>query len=163
RPGGGAGRAAGRGGRQPAPGPVRPPARRGGRRGARPGRRRVAGARGGRPDRRRGLRPPSRAPRPPLLPLRLPRGVRRPAGVTAVATGSIAFDYILTFRGRFGDHIIPDKAHVINLSFLVDSMDRRRGGVAANYAYTLALLGHPAAVLATAGADAAGYRAWLEG
>jgi adenosine kinase len=81
--------------------------------------------------------------------------------MTVVATGSIAFDYILTFRGRFGDHVIPDKAHVINLSFLVDSMVKRRGGVAGNYAYTLALLGHPAAVLATAGPDAAEYRDWL--
>ena len=80
-----------------------------------------------------------------------------------VASGSIAFDYILTFRGRFGDHILPDKAHVINLSFLVDSMQKRRGGVAGNYAYTLALLGHPAAILATAGADGAEYRDWLEG
>ena len=81
--------------------------------------------------------------------------------MTVVATGSIAFDYILTFKGRFGDHVIPDKAHVINLSFLVDSMVKRRGGVAGNYAYTLALLGHPAAVLATAGPDAAEYRDWL--
>jgi adenosine kinase len=83
--------------------------------------------------------------------------------MTVVATGSIAFDYILTFRGHFGDHILPDKAHVINLSFLVDSMQKRRGGVAGNYAYTLALLGHPAAVLATAGADGAEYRDWLQG
>jgi adenosine kinase len=83
--------------------------------------------------------------------------------MTVVATGSIAFDYILTFRGHFGDHILPDKAHVINLSFLVDSMQKRRGGVAGNYAYTLALLGHPAAVLATAGADGIEYRDWLEG
>jgi adenosine kinase len=82
--------------------------------------------------------------------------------VTVVATGSIAFDYILTFRGRFGDHILPDKAHVINLSFLVDSMEKRKGGVAGNYAYTLCLLGHPAAVLATAGPDAAEYKGWLE-
>jgi adenosine kinase len=83
--------------------------------------------------------------------------------MAVVATGSIAFDYILTFKGRFGDHIIPDKAHIINLSFLVETMERRRGGVAGNYAYTLALLGHPAAVLATAGADGAEYKAWLEG
>jgi adenosine kinase len=83
--------------------------------------------------------------------------------MTVVATGSIAFDYILTFKGHFGDHILPDKAHVINLSFLVDSMQKRRGGVAGNYAYTLALLGHPAAVLATAGADGAEYRDWLQG
>ncbi len=83
--------------------------------------------------------------------------------MTVVATGSIAFDYILTFNGHFGDHILQDKKHVLNLSFLVESMERRRGGVAANYAYTLALLGQPAAILATAGADAADYRAWLEG
>jgi len=82
--------------------------------------------------------------------------------MAVVASGSIAFDYILTFAGRFSEHIVPDKAHVINLSFLVDSLVRRRGGVAGNYAYTFALLGYPAAVLATAGSDAAEYRAWLE-
>src|SRR5262245_17970624 len=83
--------------------------------------------------------------------------------MTVVATGSVAYDFIFTFRGHFGDQIVPDKTHVINLSFLVDTMEKRRGGVAANYAYTLALLGHPAAVLATAGSDAGEYRAWLEG
>ncbi len=83
--------------------------------------------------------------------------------MTVVATGSVAFDYIFTFKGRFRDQIVPDKTHVINLSFLVDSMQKRRGGCAANYAYTLALLGRPAAVLATAGADAGDYKAWLEG
>ena len=83
--------------------------------------------------------------------------------MTILATGSVAFDYILTFNGRFRDHIMPDQVHILNLSFLVDHFERRRGGVAANYAYTLALLGHPSAILATAGADAAEYRAWLEG
>ena len=83
--------------------------------------------------------------------------------MTVVATGSVAYDFIFTFKGRFGDQIVPDKTHIINLSFLVDTMQKRRGGVAANYAYTLALLGHPAAVLATAGADATEYREWLEG
>ena len=80
-----------------------------------------------------------------------------------LATGSVAFDYILTFNGRFRDHIMPDQVHILNLSFLVDRFERRRGGVAANYAYTLALLGQPSAILATAGADAAEYREWLEG
>jgi adenosine kinase len=80
-----------------------------------------------------------------------------------LATGSVAFDYILTFNGRFRDHIMPDQVHILNLSFLVDHFERRRGGVAANYAYTLALLGQPSAILATAGADAAEYREWLEG
>ena len=82
--------------------------------------------------------------------------------MTVVATGSVAYDYIFTFKGRFRDQILPEKTHIINLSFLVDTMEKRRGGVAANYAYTLALLGHPAAVLATAGGDAAEYKEWLE-
>jgi len=79
-----------------------------------------------------------------------------------VCTGSIAYDYILNFNGRFREHILPDKTHILNLSFLVDDLHKRRGGVAGNYAYNLSLLGYPAAVLATAGADAAEYRAWLE-
>lgn len=83
--------------------------------------------------------------------------------MAVVSTGSVAYDYIFTFKGHFGDHVVLDKKHVINLSFLVDSMDRRRGGVAANYAYTLSLLGHPVAVLATIGEDGTEYRTWLEG
>lgn len=78
-----------------------------------------------------------------------------------LCTGSIAYDYILTFKGRFKDHILLDKTHILNLSFLVDDLQKRRGGVAGNYAYNLTLLGHPAAVLATAGPDAAEYRDWL--
>ena len=82
--------------------------------------------------------------------------------MTVVASGSVAFDYILSFKGRFSDHILPGKAHIINLSFLVDKLEKRRGGVAANYAYSLSLLGQPAAILATAGSDAAEYKQWLE-
>lgn len=82
--------------------------------------------------------------------------------MSVIATGSIAFDYILTFKGKFADHILAEKTRVINLSFLVDSVVKRRGGVAANYAYTLSLLGYPAAIVATAGADGSEYRAWLE-
>jgi len=78
-----------------------------------------------------------------------------------VCTGSIAYDYILTFKGRFKDHILPDKTHILNLSFLVDDLQKRRGGVAGNYAHNLALLGYPSAVLATAGTDASEYRDWL--
>ena len=83
--------------------------------------------------------------------------------MTVLATGSVAFDNILTFNGRFRDHIMPDQVHILNLSFLVERFQRRRGGVAANYAYTLALLRHPSAILATAGEDALAYREWLEG
>ena len=81
--------------------------------------------------------------------------------MTVVATGSIAFDYILSYSGRFRDHILMDKTHILNLSFLVERLEKRRGGVAANYAYNLALLGYPSAILATAGRDADDYRAWL--
>lgn len=81
--------------------------------------------------------------------------------MTVVATGSVAFDYILTFNGRFRDHILPDKTHILNLSFLVESFQKRRGGVAGNYAYNLSLLGYPSAVLATIGPDGADYRDWL--
>jgi adenosine kinase len=83
--------------------------------------------------------------------------------VSVICTGSIAYDYILSFKGRFKDHILADKTHILNLSFLVDDLRKRRGGVAGNYAYNLALLGYPAAVLATAGSDAAEYRDWLVG
>ena len=79
-----------------------------------------------------------------------------------LCTGSIAYDYILTFKGRFKDHILLDKTHILNLSFLVDDLKKRRGGVAGNYAYNLSLLGYPAAILATAGHDASEYRDWLE-
>src|ERR1700682_3526306 len=81
--------------------------------------------------------------------------------MTVVCTGSIAYDYILTVKGHFGDHIMLDKTHILNLSFLVDDLQKRRGGVAGNYAYNLSLLGYPAAVLATAGTDAVEYRDWL--
>jgi adenosine kinase len=81
--------------------------------------------------------------------------------MSVICTGSIAYDYILTFKGHFKDHILLDKTHILNLSFLVDDLQKRRGGVAGNYAYNLALLGIPAAVLATAGTDATEYRDWL--
>ena len=81
--------------------------------------------------------------------------------MSVVCTGSIAYDYILSFKGHFKDHILADKTHILNLSFLVDDLRKHRGGVAGNYAYNLTLLGFPAAVLATAGSDATEYREWL--
>jgi adenosine kinase len=79
-----------------------------------------------------------------------------------VLTGSIAYDYIMSFPGRFRDHILFDKLESLALSFLVESMTRHRGGVAPNIGYTLALLGGRPALLATAGQDFADYGAWLE-
>jgi adenosine kinase len=82
--------------------------------------------------------------------------------VRIVVTGSLAYDYIMDFPGYFKDHILPDKVHMLSVSFLVDSMRRMRGGVAGNIAYTLALLGERPLVAATAGQDFGEYRAWME-
>ena len=79
-----------------------------------------------------------------------------------VITGSVAYDYLMTFPGRFKEHIIPNKLEAISLSFLVDSLVRRRGGIAPNIAYNLALLGGKPKVFATVGTDFEEYRQWLE-
>lgn len=77
-------------------------------------------------------------------------------------TGSVAYDYLMTFPGYFKEHILPERLGSISLSFLVDSMTRVRGGVAPNIAYTMALLGARPRVMATVGEDFGEYRAWLE-
>lgn len=79
-----------------------------------------------------------------------------------VVTGSIAYDYIMVFPGHFQDHIIPDKLHVLSVSFLVESMRRQRGGTGANIAYNLALLGERPVAMGTVGEDFGEYRVWLE-
>jgi adenosine kinase len=79
-----------------------------------------------------------------------------------IVTGSIAYDYLMTFPGLFADCILPDQLARISLSFLVDEMRRQRGGCAANIAYNLALLGERPQVMATAGQDFGEYRQWLE-
>jgi adenosine kinase len=79
-----------------------------------------------------------------------------------VCTGSIAYDYLMSFPGYFRDHILPDRLDTISLSFLVDSMIRQRGGTAPNIAYTLALLGMRPRLVGTAGEDFGEYREWLE-
>ena len=79
-----------------------------------------------------------------------------------VVTGSIAFDYIMSFPGRFSEHILPDQIDHLSLSFLVDSMKKQRGGCAANIAYNLALLGETPLLMATAGQDFGEYRKWLD-
>ncbi|HVT48658.1 MAG TPA: carbohydrate kinase family protein [Vicinamibacterales bacterium] len=78
-----------------------------------------------------------------------------------VVTGSIAFDYLMSFPGKFTEHILPEHLSRVSLSFLVDSMDKRRGGCAPNIAYTLALLGERPKLMATAGRDFDEYRRWL--
>jgi adenosine kinase len=77
-------------------------------------------------------------------------------------TGSVAYDYLMTFPGLFKEQILPERLESISLSFLVDSMTRQRGGVAPNIAYSMALLGEHPRVMATVGEDFEEYRAWLE-
>jgi adenosine kinase len=75
-----------------------------------------------------------------------------------VVTGSVAFDYLMTFPGRFVEHLIPDRMSRLSVSFLVDEMRRVPGGCAPNISYSLALLGETPLLFATAGSDAADYR-----
>src|SRR5215467_3265929 len=82
--------------------------------------------------------------------------------MSTVVTGSIAFDYLMSFPGKFTEHFLPEHMNRVSLSFLVDSMDKRRGGCAPNIAYTLALLGERPLLMATAGEDFGEYRQWLE-
>lgn len=77
-------------------------------------------------------------------------------------TGSIAFDYLMTFPGHFKDHFLPDKLDSISLSFLVDSMVRTPGGIAPNIAHTMALLGAHPHLWATVGEDFEPYRLDLD-
>jgi adenosine kinase len=82
--------------------------------------------------------------------------------MSIVVTGSIAFDYLMSFPGKFTEHFLPEHIKRVSLSFLVDTMDKRRGGCAPNIAYTLALLGERPRVMATAGEDFNEYRHWLD-
>ena len=79
-----------------------------------------------------------------------------------VVTGSIAFDYLMTFPGKFQDHLLPDQLENISVSFLVNSMERFRGGIAPNIAYTNALLGGDVKIMAAAGKDFHDYADWLK-
>jgi adenosine kinase len=79
-------------------------------------------------------------------------------GKAALICGSVAYDTILRFPDRFQSHILPDKIHILNVSFLVPDMRREFGGCAANIAYSLKLLGDHGVPMATAGHDFAPYR-----
>ncbi len=79
-----------------------------------------------------------------------------------IVTGSISYDYLMRFPGRFVEHILPEQLHRISLSFLVDEMRRQWGGCAANIAYNLALLGERPLLMGTVGQDFGEYRQWLD-
>lgn len=77
-------------------------------------------------------------------------------------TGSIATDHLMTFPGRFADQLVADQLHTVSLSFLVDNLDVRRGGVGANIAFGMGQLGTGPVLVGAAGSDFDEYRAWLE-
>ncbi|MEJ2670705.1 MAG: carbohydrate kinase family protein [Deltaproteobacteria bacterium] len=76
-------------------------------------------------------------------------------------SGSLAFDRIMDFPGRFVDHILPEKIHILNVCFMVNGLTERFGGTAGNIAFNLALLQERPYILATAGRDFGPYQQWL--
>ncbi len=81
----------------------------------------------------------------------------------ALICGSIAYDAIMVFGDRFRHHILPDKIHMLNVSFLVPQMRREFGGCAGNIAFNLSLLGDVGLPMATVGKDFASYADWMDG
>jgi adenosine kinase len=82
--------------------------------------------------------------------------------MTALICGSLAFDTVMMFEGRFRDHILADKLHLLNVSFLTPAMRRNFGGCAGNIAYNLKLLGGEGLIMATVGHDFGPYAGWLD-
>jgi adenosine kinase len=82
--------------------------------------------------------------------------------VRIAVTGSIANDHLMTFPGRFSDQLVADQLHTVSLSFLVDSLEIRRGGVGANIAFGMGQLGANPILVGAAGEDFEEYRAWLD-
>jgi adenosine kinase len=82
--------------------------------------------------------------------------------MSALICGSYAYDHIMVFHDQFKNHILPDKIHMLNVSFLVPDMRREFGGCAGNIAYNLNLLGEKALPMATVGSDFESYAKWME-
>jgi len=83
--------------------------------------------------------------------------------MSVLICGSLAFDNIMVFQDRFKNHILPDKIHILNVSFLVPELRREFGGCAGNIAYNLKLLGGAPLIMGTVGIDFAPYASWLKG
>jgi adenosine kinase len=82
--------------------------------------------------------------------------------MSILVSGSVALDHIMTFPDRFKNHILPDKLHILNVSFNIESLKTHFGGVAGNIGFNLRLLGEDPLILATVGSDFGDYRAWLD-
>jgi len=78
-----------------------------------------------------------------------------------LVSGSLAYDRIMDFPGKFSDHILPDKVHVLNVCFMINELKENFGGTAGNIAYALSLLGESPTIVATAGRDFESYRDWF--
>ncbi len=81
--------------------------------------------------------------------------------MSALICGSMAYDNIMVFPGRFQEQILPDQIHILNVAFLVPEMRKEFGGCAGNIAYNLNMLGGSGYAMATVGDDFDNYRAWL--
>ncbi|PWG61008.1 carbohydrate kinase family protein [Spiribacter halobius] len=82
--------------------------------------------------------------------------------MSILISGSVAYDTIMVFQDRFGNHILPDQVHILNVSFLVPEMRREFGGCAGNVAYSLKLLGEEPVTVAAVGADFRPYAEWMD-
>lgn len=81
--------------------------------------------------------------------------------MTILISGSLAFDRIMDFPGKFSDHILPDKIHILNVCFAINALRENFGGTAGNIGYALSLLGEKPCIIAAAGRDFDPYRRWL--
>jgi adenosine kinase len=90
----------------------------------------------------------------------VPCGRRNPLSI--IITGSLAYDNIMNFPGYFSEHIIPEQIKKLNISFLVESMKKLRGGCASNIAYSLALLEERPTIMGTVGQDFGEFNQWLQ-
>ncbi|HSK56234.1 MAG TPA: PfkB family carbohydrate kinase, partial [Jiangellales bacterium] len=82
--------------------------------------------------------------------------------MNVAVTGSIATDHLMTFPGRFADSLVVEQLHKLSLSFLVEELDVRRGGIAANISFGMANLGMRPLLVGAVGEDFVDYRSWLE-
>jgi len=111
--------------------------------------------------------PPGDEPGMFLCVRHMPEETRSPMSVahkspSVLISASIAYDNIMAFPGSFGDHILPEKTHILSVSFLVESLRRQRGGVGGNVAYNLALLGERSMLVGAVGRDFGPYRETFE-
>src|SRR3989344_2195175 len=83
--------------------------------------------------------------------------------MSVIVTGSVSYDRIMDYPDRFANHILPDKVHMLNVSFIIEKLDERFGGTAGNIAHNLKLIGIEPWIVGTAGEDFGRYKTYFEG